>query len=104
MRGRKAEQKKLAKAMLRELLTQGQMIWTLGEASRSNLSERVRLFITTDDNILDITVIAAQALGYSCNLKGMYVQGCGLNRRFYAVHNLSRLMYEDGYALTAVEL
>ena len=90
--------------MLGELLTHGQMVWTQGEPSRSNLSERVRVFITSDNNILDLTVWVAQALGYSCNHKGMYVQGCGLNRRFYVIHNLSRLMYDDGYALTAVDL
>ena len=100
----KKELKRLAKAMLGELLSHGQTVWTQGEPSSSNLSERVRVYITSDNNILDITVLVAQALGYSCNLKGMFVKGLGLNRRFKVVHDLARLMYDDGYALTAGEL
>ena len=109
------QKREAATATLTQLVPRGAVVWAIGEPSRTNMSETVRLFTTSkghpDDGeptMLELTALVAQLMGKTltgrCASKtGLRVSGFGLNRRFHIVYQLSLTLYGDGYAITGRE-
>jgi hypothetical protein len=90
---------------LRELLKPGDTVSTiLRHCSRSGMSRRISLVISTADGIRDISWLAAKVMDEPIKSRAGYVQdagivvgGCGMDMGFHLVHNLSSVLFPDGF-------
>ena len=93
---------------LRNLLKPGDTAKTiLRSVSRSGMMRRISLVIARDNEVIDISWDAAQAMGEPTKQRGAWVQvagivmpGCGMDMGFALVYNLSRTLFPDGFEVT----
>jgi len=69
--------------------------------SNSGMSRNISFKITDKDNMLDLSYHIAKALQYPFNDKkhAVKISGCGMDMAFHVIHNLSRVLFNDGYKL-----
>ena len=69
--------------------------------SNSGMSRNISFKITDKDNILDLSYHIAKALQYPFNNKkhAVKVSGSGMDMAFHVVHNLSHVLFDNGYKL-----
>ena len=86
------------KEYLKEDMTIHSIIRTV---SNSGESRNISFKITDKDNILDLSYHIAKALQYPFNEKyhAVKVSGSGMDMAFYVVHNLSHVLFNNGYKL-----
>lgn len=99
-----------ARALLLEptgyALKHGDVIFTdISRVSSSGMTRDIRLFIIRDNDLINITYYAAQALGDPVRddkygRRVIKVHGAGMDMAFHVVNNLSYALFNDGYALT----
>jgi hypothetical protein len=90
---------------LHEMLTPGMTVKTiLRHVSRSGMNRRVSLVVVADDEMKDISWMAAHALGDPVKNRAGYVQdvgieisGCGMDVGFELVYNLGRVLWPHGF-------
>lgn len=95
------EEKEKAKNELLEILQKSNTIYTvLYHVSRSGLTRRIKLYVCTGEEVLNITYLACKILDRKFNDDGtMTVTGVGADVGFETVYNLSYELYKDGYKL-----
>ena len=69
--------------------------------SNSGMTRNISFKITDKDNILDLSFHIAKALKYPFNDKkhAVKISGCGMDMAFHVIHNLSHVLFNDGYKL-----
>ncbi len=84
---------------LRSFLPPGKKIYgTVIHVSRSGMYRVIRLTITHDDEIVDISWMAAKLLqGWDNNHRGCKASGCGMDMVFALIYNLGYVLYPEGY-------
>lgn len=70
---------------------------SLRSVARSGMSRRVELYCTWKGETWNITRRAAVILGWHYNGESMRVDGCGTDAAFWAVYNLSSVLWPKGY-------
>ena len=92
-------------AQLQEFISPGDTVYTvLRSVSSSGMSRQISLFIMSEGQMLNITGLAARALGYTATEKNpgrnwaIKVGGCGMDMGFHLVYNLSSALFRDAYA------
>lgn len=90
---------------LKEILSPGDTVYTiLKHVSRSGMYRVIDLVVPVlHDNkpvIIHLSWNAAKLLGgYDKNHEGCKAKGCGMDMGFSLVHDLSYVLFQDGYAL-----
>ena len=90
---------------LHDLLPPGTTVYTiLRHVSKSGMSRDITLDILTQDLPLDITALAAEAMGArlskSCPDAAIRVGGTGMDMGYHLVYSLARALYPDGHLCT----
>ena len=86
------------KEYLKEDMTIHSIIRTV---SSSGETRNISFKITDKDNILDLSYHIAKALKYPFNDKhhAIKIKGSGMDMAFHVVHNLSHILFNNGYKL-----
>jgi len=70
----------------------------LDHVSQSGMSRRISFYVSRKNNIIDITWHIGNVTGYKISKNGgLNVGGCGMDMGFHLVHNLSYILYPDGF-------
>ncbi len=91
-------------ALLRSMLAKGATVSTVHvHTSRSGMLRTFRTLVVEDGVIRDMSPDVARALGwaYDRDRGAVRVNGCGMDMSFHLVYSLSRVLWDDGYALNA---
>lgn len=91
-----------ARNELLRLLRRGTTIYTMVHSiSRSGLTRRISVYVVINGEIQDITYLVSRVTSFSIrrDARGLYVQGVGMDMGFHVVYTLSRVLFDDGYAL-----
>lgn len=92
-----------AKEKLRTMLSAGDTVYTrVDNVARSGMSRRISLFVIRDNEPLNITYLAAHAMGDGAKYDrsryyGIRVDGCGMDMCFHIVYCLGRALFPDGF-------
>lgn len=88
-----------AKSYLLAILKPGTEVCTsVKSVAKSGLSRTMRLFVTVDGRIADVTWHAAVLMGDPVQKDGsIRVHGCGMDMGFHIVYTLSRQLFPDGF-------
>ncbi len=94
----KLARKEYARAELRKLIAPGQRVHcVLRNVSGSGMSRRISLFITTGDDLRNIDMLTASAIGWKVSEKGgIVVSGCGMDMGFHIVYTLGYALWPHG--------
>lgn len=89
---------------LRDALKPGDTVYTiLRHTSRSGMMRHISVIqIRADGDIRDWSLATARVLEWPETRKNDFavkVSGCGMDMGFHLVYELSRTLFEDGYAL-----
>lgn len=86
---------------LKRMLKPGDRIYTiLRSVSKSGMSRKIKLVVGDgNNNIGDITWYVSQALEERMNDGAIVVKGCGMDMGFHIVEQLSRVLFQDSYAI-----
>ena len=87
-------------AKLREYLHPGDTVRTiLRHVSASGMSRSISLIITVEGEPVDISYLAARAMGDKLDPRrgGIKIGGCGMDMGFALVYGLSRTLFRDGF-------
>ncbi len=87
---------------LTDLIAPGDKVYcTLRHVSRSGMMRAIDLHVVRDGDMCWIGRSVAQAIGYTWNDKhdGIRMDGCGMDMGSALVYELSRVLFNDGYAL-----
>ena len=88
-----------ARERLGEMLTPGTTVYTtVNTVSRSGMSRTLRVFVSKDNEIRDITWMVAALLGESIKEGAVRVQGGGMDMGFHVVYSLGRKLFPEGFA------
>lgn len=90
-----------ARESLKKMLKPGDCIYTiLQSVSKSGMSRKIKLVVGDGENkISDITWYVSQTLEERMNDGAIVVKGCGMDMGFYLVERLSRVLFQESYAL-----
>lgn len=100
----------VARASLRRRLPVGSIVYVeQRNVSRDGMTRRLSLFIKRQGKLVDITEIAATAMGehvYRYGLDGgaptIRVSGCGMDMHFHLVYGLARAVRPNGHRCTGL--
>jgi hypothetical protein len=94
---------------LKENIKKGDVIYTqLNHISQSGMMRHIQLRQIKNNYPLDWSRLVAVALDWKITLEaknkfgsynGIKVGGCGMDMGFHLVYTLSRVLYNDGYAI-----
>ena len=92
---------------LREVFKKGDTIYTqLYHVSQSGMTRHIgvrQLAVDNNKNVspLNWSYLTSLATGWRLNKEGngLVVGGCGMDMGFHTVYTLSRILFDDGYAL-----
>lgn len=97
------ERKEFCKERLLEILKPDDVVYCiLRHVSRSGMTRIVDLYVLKDNNLRWIGLKAADLLELPYTDKyggGIKVSGVGMDMGFWLIHNLSRELFNDDYAL-----
>lgn len=87
------------KSYLLSILKPGTEVYTsVKSVAKSGLSRTMRLFVTVDGQIADVTWHVAALLSDPVQKDGtIRVHGCGMDMGFHIVYTLSRRLFPDGF-------
>lgn len=91
----KREQKENSLATLKNLVQEGDTIYTsLQSVSSTGMSRRLNIFIVKDNNIVNITWHVANVLEYRYNdqKESLVIGGCGMDMGYHVVYSLSSVL------------
>lgn len=97
------DRKEYAVETLREALPPGSTVSTvLRHVTRSGMSRSVSLLAVKNDQVSDLSSLAARATTSTLdrNHGGVKVGGCGMDAGFHLVYTLGRVLYPDGFPCT----
>ena len=88
---------------LRKLIQPGDKVFTiLDHVSKSGMTRHIRIkLISKDGTTYDPNYLVAQALDMRQAKRGdgIVTQGCGMDMGFHVVYQLSKVLFDDGYAI-----
>ena len=87
---------------LKEKFKKGDILYTqIEHVSRSGMMRHIKVRQIKNNYPLDWTYLISHALNWkiSDKTRGIKVGGCGMDMGFHLVYTLSRLLFNDGYAL-----
>ena len=89
---------------LKEEIKKGDTLWTqLNHVSQSGMMRHISVRQIKKDYPLDWTRLVSIALDWKESKNrsggGIKVGGCGMDMGFHLVYTLSRVLYDDGYAI-----
>jgi hypothetical protein len=73
---------------------------SITSVSKSGMSRKMKVYISTSDGIEQITYWTAKALGWSLNEKGITVTGCGMDMGFHLVYCLGYAVLGKDYKVS----
>ena len=97
---REVQEQQTGKNQLLDLLGDQRTIYTiLRTVSASGMSRTFSLKIIKDNDLWDVTYLAAKVLGNKCITVNGYnsirINGAGMDMGFYVVYNLSSILFRD---------
>tara|TARA_Y100000004_G_scaffold186334_1_gene237735 strand:+ start:404 stop:721 length:318 start_codon:yes stop_codon:yes gene_type:complete len=91
---------------LKEEIKKGDTLWTqLNHVSQSGMTRHISVRQIKKDYPLDWTRLVSIALDWKeaknrfGGYNGIKVGGCGMDMGFHLVYTLSKVLYDDGYAI-----
>ena len=87
---------------LKEEKKEGDVLWTeLRHVSKSGMTRHIGVRHIKDNYPLNYTYLVAEALGskVSDRYDGIKIVGCGMDKGFELIYNLSYVLYGNGYAI-----
>lgn len=90
-----------ARESLKKMLKPGDCIYTiLYSVSKSGMSRKIKLVVGDGNKeISDITWYVSQALEERMGDGAIVVNGCGMDMGFFLVERLSRVLFQESYAI-----
>lgn len=100
----KINEREYARERLSALLTPGDTVYTvIRSVAHSGMSRTMSLYIVKDNRLVNITYYTAHSLEWRLvdvnGSRAMRVGGCGMDMGFHAVSTLSRVIFNDDYAI-----
>jgi hypothetical protein len=101
MKGSKERDKEEARDALKRVLSPGDTVYGIVRTvSRSGLSRTIDFYAIQQNQPIYLSGYMSTLLGISRNKEGaLKVSGCGMDMIFATVSDLSRTLFEHGYAL-----
>lgn len=85
---------------LKKILKPKDKIYTiLKSISKSGMSRKIKLLVSNKNEIKDITWDVSQILGMRMNNGAIIVSGTGMDMGLLIVSRLSRVLFQESYAL-----
>ena len=99
---KKQNEQNEALTLLKDRLKENDTIHAIiRSVSSSGMTRNISLKAINDNEIIDLSWHIAKAMDYTFNDKhhAVKVGGCGMDMAFHVTHNLSRILFNDGYKL-----
>lgn len=85
---------------LKRMLKPGDRIYTiLRSVSKSGMSRKIKLVVGDNNEVKDITWRVSQALDRRMSEGAIVEKGCSMDMGFHLVEQLSRVLFQESYAI-----
>ena len=87
---------------LKEEVKEGDVLYTqLHHVSKSGMTRHISVRCLKDNYPYDYTYLVSKALGWKIGnrYEGIKMGGCGMDMGFHLISSLSRVLYDDDYAI-----
>ena len=93
--------KERAEELLKEWFPKGSTAHTtVVHVARSGMSRHIKVFAISGERIQNVSYYVSKLLDWRYTDKeAVFVGGCGMDMGFDLIYTLSRVLYDDGYAI-----
>ena len=93
--------KKDLERLLKEWFPKGSTAHTtVVHVARSGMSRHIKVFAISGERIQNVSYYVSKLLDWKLTKNdGVFVSGCGMDMGFHLIYTLSRVLYDDGYAI-----